>query len=129
MSVISRIALALVIIGALNWGLIGFFEFDLVASIFGGQTSAFARVVYALVGLSGIACIPLLFAQEDEQNSTSSSKDGNRQAYRNLSYDTEFAEEEEIIVAADPQTKASTGNSTTNPQSNYYKKTSKKKKK
>lgn len=129
MSVISRIALALVIIGALNWGLIGFFEFDLVASIFGGQTSAFARVVYALVGLSGIACIPLLFAQEDEQKSTSSSKDGNRQAYRNLSYDTEFAEEEEIIVAADPQTKASTGNATTNPQTNYYKKTSKKKKK
>ena len=126
MSVLSRIALALVIIGALNWGLIGFFEFDLVASIFGGQTSAFARVVYALVGLSGIACIPLLFAQEDEERSTSTS-DGNSQNYRNLSYETEFAEEEEIIVA-DPQTNASSNNSTTNSPTNYYKKTSKKKK-
>ncbi|MER2261481.1 MAG: DUF378 domain-containing protein [Psychrobacillus sp.] len=126
MSVLSRIALALVIIGALNWGLIGFFEFDLVASIFGGQTSAFARVVYALVGLSGIACIPLLFAQEDEERSTSTSN-GNSQNYRNLSYETEFAEEEEIIVA-DPQTNASSNNSTTNSPTNYYKKTSKKKK-
>ena len=124
MSVLSRIALALVIIGALNWGLIGFFEFDLVASIFGGQTSAFARVVYALVGLSGIACI--LFAQEDEESSTSTSN-GNSQNYRNLSYETEFAEEEEIIVA-DPQTNASSDNSTTNSPTNYYKKTSKKKK-
>ena len=127
MSVLSRIALALVIIGAINWGLIGFFEFDLVAAIFGGQTSAFARVVYALVGLSGIACIPLLFAQEDEQSSTSTSRDDS-QKYRNLSYETEFAEEEEIIVA-DPQTNASSNNSTTNPPTNYYKKTSKKKKK
>ncbi|MEK4521064.1 DUF378 domain-containing protein [Psychrobacillus sp. FSL W7-1457] len=126
MSVLSRIALALVIIGALNWGLIGFFEFDLVASIFGGQTSAFARVVYALVGLSGIACIPLLFAQEDEERSTSTSN-GNSQNYRNLSYETEFAEEEEIIVA-DPQTNASSNNSTTDSTTNYYKKTSKKKK-
>lgn len=126
MSLLSRIALALVIVGALNWGLIGFFEFDLVASIFGGQTSAFARVVYALVGLSGIACIPLLFAQEDEESSTSTSN-GNSQNYRNLSYETEFAEEEEIIVA-DPQTNSSSNNSTTNSPTNYYKKTSKKKK-
>jgi uncharacterized protein len=49
------IALVLVIIGAINWGLIGFFQFDLVAALFGGQSAALSRVVYALVGLSGLA--------------------------------------------------------------------------
>jgi uncharacterized protein len=48
------IALVLVIIGAINWGLIGFFQFDLVAALFGGQSAALSRVVYALVGLSGL---------------------------------------------------------------------------
>lgn len=47
-------ALILVIIGALNWGLIGLFEFDLVASLFGGQTSVLSRIIYGLVGLAGI---------------------------------------------------------------------------
>jgi uncharacterized protein len=61
MSGIQRICLALVIIGAINWGLIGFFQYDLVADLFGGQTSAFARVIYALVGLSGLYCLTLLF--------------------------------------------------------------------
>lgn len=50
----------LVIIGALNWGLIGFFNFDLVAALFGGQQSFLARTVYALVGLAGIVAISLL---------------------------------------------------------------------
>jgi uncharacterized protein len=49
--------LVLVIIGALNWGLIGFFGFDLVAAIFGGQDAAFSRIVYALVGLAGLTLI------------------------------------------------------------------------
>ena len=53
--------LALIIIGALNWGLIGFFRYDLVAAIFGGQLTAISRIVYALVGLSGIWAISLLF--------------------------------------------------------------------
>jgi uncharacterized protein len=61
MSTLQRIALALVIIGAINWGLIGFFQFDLVAAIFGGQNSALARIVYGLVGLSGLYCLTLLF--------------------------------------------------------------------
>lgn len=62
MHIIQRIALALVIIGAINWGLIGFFRFDLVATLFGGQDAFLSRIIYSLVGISGLACIPLLFA-------------------------------------------------------------------
>lgn len=59
MSTLQRIALVLVIIGAINWGLIGFFQFNLVASIFGGISTMPERIVYALVGLSGLYCITL----------------------------------------------------------------------
>lgn len=48
------IALTLVIIGAVNWGLIGFFQFDLVATIFGGMDSWISRIVYAIVGVAGL---------------------------------------------------------------------------
>ncbi len=58
---IRRIALALAVIGCLNWGLVGLFSFDLVAFIFGGQTAVVSRIVYALVGLAGIICIPAIF--------------------------------------------------------------------
>lgn len=57
----DRIALILSIIGALNWGLIGIFKFDLVAWLCGGQTATISRVIYTLVGLAGIWCISLLF--------------------------------------------------------------------
>ena len=57
----DKFILALIIIGALNWGLIGFFRYDLVATIFGGQLAAISRIVYALVGLSGLWAISLLF--------------------------------------------------------------------
>lgn len=50
----------LVIIGAINWGLIGFFQFDLVAAIFGGQAAILSRIIYALVGLAGLWCIMLV---------------------------------------------------------------------
>lgn len=53
--------LILIIIGALNWGLIGFFGFDLVASVFGGQLSLISRIIFALVGLAGIYAISFLF--------------------------------------------------------------------
>lgn len=55
----NKFVLLLVIIGAINWGLIGFFQFDLVAAIFGGQTSIISRIVYAVVGLSGLYSISL----------------------------------------------------------------------
>lgn len=57
----DRLALLLVIVGALNWLLVGLFNFDLVATIFGGQNSFLSRAVYTLVGLSGIWSIGLLF--------------------------------------------------------------------
>ncbi|TLS38884.1 DUF378 domain-containing protein [Pseudalkalibacillus caeni] len=66
MSTLQRIALILVIIGAINWGLIGFFQFDLVAAIFGGQNAALSRIVYGLVGLSGLYCLTLLFKPSEE---------------------------------------------------------------
>ncbi|AYV67586.1 MULTISPECIES: DUF378 domain-containing protein [Niallia] len=61
MSVIQRIALILTIIGAINWGLIGFFQFDLVATLFGGQGSVISRIIYGLVGIAGLINLGLLF--------------------------------------------------------------------
>ena len=57
----DTIALILSIVGSINWGLVGIFQFDLVAWLFGGQTALLSRVVYALVGLAGLWCISLLF--------------------------------------------------------------------
>lgn len=88
MSVLSRIALALVIIGALNWGLIGFFRFDLVATLFGGQDAFLSRVVYGLVGISGLICIGLLFKPDEEVDTVP-----DRRRFSNPNYGTEFGEE------------------------------------
>ena len=59
--IMDRIALILAIIGAVNWGLVGFARFDLVAWIFGGQTAGVSRVIYAIVGIAGLWCITMLF--------------------------------------------------------------------
>ncbi len=64
---LDRLALILVIIGALNWGLIGFFRYDLIASIFGGQDILASRIIYSLVGLSGIYRISLLFREREAE--------------------------------------------------------------
>ena len=61
MMIANKIALALSIVGSLNWGLVGLFRFDLVAWLFGGQTALFSRIVYTLVGLAGLWCITFLF--------------------------------------------------------------------
>ncbi|HCA56067.1 MAG: DUF378 domain-containing protein [Acutalibacteraceae bacterium] len=58
---LDRIALILLIIGGLNWGSIGIFQFDLVAWIGGGQTGVISRIIYTLVALSALWCISLLF--------------------------------------------------------------------
>ncbi len=63
--IMDRIALILTIIGALNWGSIGLFKFDIVAWITGGQTSVVARIIYTVVALAGIWCISLLFRPRD----------------------------------------------------------------
>ena len=58
---LDRIALLLIIIGAVNWGLVGIFQFDLVAAIFGGQAAVLSRIIYTLVGAAGLWCTTLLF--------------------------------------------------------------------
>ena len=63
--IMDRIALILTIIGALNWGSIGLFRFDIVAWITGGQTSVVARIIYTVVALAGLGCISLLFRPRD----------------------------------------------------------------
>jgi len=57
----DTLALILSIIGCLNWGLVGIFQFDLVAWLFGGQTAIVSRIVYTIVGLAGLWCVSLLF--------------------------------------------------------------------
>lgn len=58
---LKRIAFIVMIIGAINWGLIGFLGFDLVAFIFGGQAALLSRIIYAIVGIAGLFAITFLF--------------------------------------------------------------------
>lgn len=62
---LDRIALILCIIGGLNWALIGLFQFDAVASLFGGQDQIISRIIYSLIGLSAVWCISLLFRRNE----------------------------------------------------------------
>ncbi|MFJ8066031.1 DUF378 domain-containing protein [Psychrobacillus sp. NPDC096426] len=96
MRTIHRIALVLVIIGALNWGLIGFFRYDLISSIFGGETTGISRFIYALVGLSGLICLPLLFepSRDVEVNR-------DVRGIRDVNYGTEFGEETDFTDIRD----------------------------
>ena len=66
MKIIDKIALILVIIGAINWGLIGIFNLNLVELIFGNMT-AFARIIYSLVGIAAVINIMLLFIDLDKR--------------------------------------------------------------
>jgi uncharacterized membrane protein YuzA (DUF378 family) len=61
----DNIALTIVIIGALNWLLIGLFQYDLVGIIFGGSTKFLSRAVYTIVGLAGLYTISLLFREHE----------------------------------------------------------------
>lgn len=63
---LDRLALILVVIGALNWGSIGLFQFDIVAWAFGGQGAIVSRIIYTVVALAGIWCISLFFRERDE---------------------------------------------------------------
>ncbi|MBO0600929.1 DUF378 domain-containing protein [Sporosarcina sp. E16_3] len=89
MSMLSRIALALVVIGGINWGLIGFFRFDLVATLFGGQGAFLARVVYGLVGISALVCLGLLFKPSEEIDTVTDRPS----RFSNPNLGTEFGEE------------------------------------
>ncbi|MCL2002742.1 MAG: DUF378 domain-containing protein [Oscillospiraceae bacterium] len=61
----DRFALVLTIIGALNWGCVGLFNFDFIAWVFGGSTATVSRVIYAIIALAGLWCISLLFRERD----------------------------------------------------------------
>ncbi len=63
----DTIALILAIIGSLNWGLVGIFQFDLVAWLCGGPWSVVSRIIYTVVGLAGLWCISLLFRRDKSQ--------------------------------------------------------------
>ena len=62
---LDKIALALVIIGALVWGGVGLFGFDLVGRLFGGQGAIVSRFIYTIVGLAGLWCISLFFRKNE----------------------------------------------------------------
>lgn len=66
MSTLQRTALVFTIIGAINWGLIGFFQFDLVGAIFGGQASTLSRIIFGIVGIAGLINIGLLFRPNEQ---------------------------------------------------------------
>jgi uncharacterized membrane protein YuzA (DUF378 family) len=63
--ILDRIALILTIVGALNWGSIGLFQFDIVAWICGGQGALISRIIYTVVALAGVWCISLLFRERE----------------------------------------------------------------
>lgn len=65
MNTLQKTALALTIIGALNWGLVGLFQFDLVATIFGGTDALLSRIIYVIIAIAGIINIGILFKDLD----------------------------------------------------------------
>lgn len=71
---LDKISLVLTIIGGINWGLIGLFQFDLVAWIFGGQGAIVSRIIYTVIALASIWCISMLFS---DSSSASGSADNN----------------------------------------------------
>ena len=63
----DRFALTLAIIGALNWGGVGIFNFDTIAWIFGGSTGVISRIIYSVIALAGIWCVSLLFRDRERR--------------------------------------------------------------
>lgn len=95
MGIVYRLALILAIFGAINWGLIGVFQFDIIATLFEGQNSILARTLYGLIGLCGLLCIPIMFrAFEEEELELPDNQFSN--AFTNTNYQTEFGEEEDF---------------------------------
>lgn len=67
MNMLDRTSLILTIIGAINWLLVGLFQFDLVAYICGGQGAVISRIIYTIVGIAGLWCISLLFREHGRE--------------------------------------------------------------
>lgn len=78
--IIDKIALALLIIGGINWGCIGIFNFDIVGSLFGGQSSTISRIIFVIVGLCAVWCISLLF-RDNALSSGNDTDDNNNGIY------------------------------------------------
>jgi len=66
--IMDRIALILTIIGALNWGSIGIFGFDIVGWLFGGQLALLSRIIFTIVGIAGLWTLTLLFRNSEKDN-------------------------------------------------------------
>lgn len=67
MKILQRIALILTIIGALNWGMVGLFEIDLVATLFDGSDSMISKFIYVLIAIAGIINIGLFFDTDEHR--------------------------------------------------------------
>ncbi len=65
MATLQKVALVLTIVGAINWGLVGLFDFNLVAALF-GEENIVARIIYVLIGIAGIINVGLLFEDFDD---------------------------------------------------------------
>lgn len=72
----DRFSLLLVIIGAINWGLVGLFQFDLIAFLFGGQAALVSRVLYTIVGAAGLWSISMLFVPRETTHAAGAHADG-----------------------------------------------------
>lgn len=68
-SITDKIALCLLVVGGLNWGLVGIFSFDLIAWAFGGSGAVISRILYILVAVAALWCISLLFRRTDTESS------------------------------------------------------------
>lgn len=102
MKTLRRIALALAVIGAINWGLVGLFQFDLVGTLFGGTASGFARFVYMLVGIAGVVCIGMLFNADTVDAPAREEHRG----FAEPNFATEFAEEPDLDMFYNPSKEA-----------------------
>ena len=71
----DRFSLLLVIVGAINWGLVGLFQFDLIAFLFGGQAAMISRVLYTIVGAAGLWSISMLFTPREAAHTAGASAD------------------------------------------------------
>ncbi len=63
----DKVSLLLVVVGAINWGLVGIFQFDAVAWLFGGSGSIISRIVYTVIAIAGVWCISLLFREYNDR--------------------------------------------------------------
>lgn len=80
-------ALTLIVIGAINWGLIGLFKLDVIATLFGGMESWFSRIIYAIIGLAGLYCLSLYAKMSQESRPDGHStidRDMDRDRYQDM---------------------------------------------